>query len=202
MNDNILDVSEGAQAILETQGIVVLVMSFYESGFVGFKIFLGIHVVRVLFHFEGFGFLAEVYTFLEVVFDNVHLGDDSLDADKLVGHFAAQSAGSDEVGSKIAFETDLVVVDFAVELGSLVPVLDPFEIVFGDAVILLGVFDEILGGEGVLVPEGVDIDLDGVGVDELHPRNVVVEEALVVFHLHLAHYQTNIIYEFSIQSLH
>ena len=145
MNDNILDVSEGAQAILETQGIVVLVMSFYESGFVGFKIFLGVHVVRILFHFEGFGFLAEVYTFLEVVFDNVHLGDDSLDADKLVGHFATQSPGGDEVGSKITFKTDLVVVDLAIEFRPLVSILDSFEIIFGDAIIFLRVFDEILG---------------------------------------------------------
>lgn len=169
MNDNILDVSEGTQAVLETQGVVVLVMSFYESGFVGFKIFLGVHVVRVLFHFQGFGFLAEMYTFLEVVLDNVHLGDNSLDADKLVGHFAAQPSGGDEVGSKITFKTDLVVVYLAVKLGSLISILDPFEIIFGDTIIFLRVFNEILGGKGVLMPEGININLDGMRVNELHP---------------------------------
>ena len=164
MDHHLLDVAEGTQAVLETEWIVVVIVGFYEAGFIGFEILLWVHVVRVLLDLVGLGLLAEVDTLLQVVLHDVHLGDDALDAHQLVGHLAAQSSRGHEVGSEVPLEIDSVVFDLAIELGSLVSEESPFEIVFAEAVVFLWMFDEILCSLGVLLPELIDVDLDAVGV--------------------------------------
>lgn len=59
-------------------------MGFYEAGFVWLEIFLGVHVVRVLFDLVRFCLLAIVDALLKVVLYAVHLSDNSLETDKLV----------------------------------------------------------------------------------------------------------------------
>lgn len=88
-------------------------MSYNEASFTGLEHFLRVEVVRVLLGVEGFGFLAEVHAFLELMLHDIHLGDYSLDSHKLIGQLAAESARSHEVGAQIALEADSIVFDFA-----------------------------------------------------------------------------------------
>ena len=67
-----LNISEWAESILEAERIIVLIMSFNESGFIGFKIFLWIHVIGIFFDIMWFGFLAIMDAFFKIVFDNIH----------------------------------------------------------------------------------------------------------------------------------
>ena len=140
-----LNVSERTKSVFETQRIVVLIVSFYKSCLICFKIFLRVHAIRILLHIMSFGLLAKVNALLQVVFHNIHLSDDSLNAYQLISHFATEPSWCDKVSSQIPFKTDLVVLHFAVELGSLIAMLVSLKKIFGDAIILLRVFDEILG---------------------------------------------------------
>ena len=89
LNDHMLDVSEGTETILKTERVVVVVVSFDESCLAGLKIFLGVHVVRILLHLVSLGLFAVVDTFFEIVLNDIHLCDDALNSYKLIGHFAA-----------------------------------------------------------------------------------------------------------------
>lgn len=55
-------------------------MSLDESSFGGLKVFFWVEVVRVLLDIKSLSLLAEVYTLLELMLGDVHLGDDSLNA--------------------------------------------------------------------------------------------------------------------------
>ena len=165
-------------------------MSSDESGFVGLKLFFRVHVVRVLFHLMSFSFLTEVNALLEVVLHDVHLGDDSLNTNELIGHFATEPSRSDKIGAQVALKTDLVMLHFPVKARSLVSELGSLEMVFGDTIILLRIFDEILGSLRVLLSELVDINLDSESVSYGHPHDEVIEESFVILYLHLAHYKS------------
>jgi len=175
-----------------------------ESGFVGLKLLFRIHVVRVLLHLVGLCLLAEVDALLKVVLHHVHLCYYPLNANQLIRHFAAQPPGSDKIGAQVALKTDLVVLHFPIEARSLVSELVSLEVIFGDAIILLRVFDEILGSLGVLLPKLIDVDLDGVLFCDGHPDDEVVKEPFVVLHLHfgalLINYEYKCISGFSVAS--
>ena len=81
-------------------------------------------------------------------------------------------------------------LNFAIKLKSSVTEFISFEIIFGDAIIFLWVFDEIFSCWGVLLSEEINIDFDGVIVTDGHSGYEVIEESLVIFHLHLAHYKS------------
>jgi hypothetical protein len=57
-------------------------------------------------------FLAIMDTLFQVVFYDVHFGDNALDTHKLVGEFARHSPWSHKVGSQVAFKANIVVLDF------------------------------------------------------------------------------------------
>ena len=90
-------------------------MGLDESCFVGLKIFFGIEIVGILLDLMSFSFLAVVDTLFQVIFDDVHFGDDALDTHELVGKFAGHSPWSHEVRSQVAFKTNIVVLDFILE---------------------------------------------------------------------------------------
>ena len=79
---------------------------------------------------------------------------------------------------------------FAIELRSLLPELISFKKVFGNAIVFLWIFDEILCCRGVLLPEEINVYFDGVGIRESYPGDKIVEEPFVIFYLHLAHYKS------------
>lgn len=60
-------------------------MSLDESSFVGLKFFFRIEIIRVLFDLVSFSFFAVVNAFLQIVFYDVHFGDDALHSYQLVG---------------------------------------------------------------------------------------------------------------------
>lgn len=59
-------------------------MSLDKSSLGGLKVFFWVKIVRVLLDIKGLSLLTEVYTLLELMFGDVHLGDDSLDAYEFV----------------------------------------------------------------------------------------------------------------------
>ena len=59
-------------------------MGFYETGFIWLEIFLGVHVVRVLFDLVRFCLLAIVDALLKVVLYAVHLSNNALETDEFV----------------------------------------------------------------------------------------------------------------------
>ena len=182
-----LNVPEGAQSVLKAERVVVIVVGFDEPGLAGLKIFFGVHVVRVLLDLMGLCLFAVVDTLLQVVLYDVHLGDNALDAYQLVCHFAPETSGSHEVPSKVALETDPIVLELGIELRALVSEETPFEMVFGESIIFLGVLDQVLGSLRVLLSEKIDVDLQSVGIRERDPGDELVVVSLVVLDFHLAH---------------
>lgn len=59
-------------------------MCLDESSLGGLKVFFWVEVIRVLLDIKRLSLLAEVYTLLELMLGDVHLGYDSLDAYKFV----------------------------------------------------------------------------------------------------------------------
>ena len=182
-----LNVPEGAQSVLKAERVVVIIVGLDETSLAGLKIFFGVHVVRVLLDLVGFGLFAVVDALLQVVLDDVHLGDDALDAYQLVCHLATETSGSDEVPSKIALEADPVVLELGIELRALVSEETPFEMVFGESIIFLGVLDQILGSLRVLLSEKIDVDPQSMGIGEWDSGDELVVVSLVVLDFHLAH---------------
>jgi hypothetical protein len=166
-------------------------VSLDESGLTGLKIFFRVHVVGVLLDLVGLGFFAVVDALFQIVFYDVHLGDDALNPYQLICHFASETSGSHKVASKVAFKTNPIVFKFGVELGSLVSEEVPFEMIFGKAIIFLGVLDQVLGSLRVLLPKKIDVDLQGVGIREGYSRDELVVVSLIVLDFHLAHNYSN-----------
>ena len=54
--------------------------------------------------------------------------------------------------------------DFGIKLGSLFSEEISFEVIFREAVVFLRVLDKILGSLGVLLPQEIDVNLQGVGI--------------------------------------
>lgn len=155
-------------------------MSLDEPGFVGFEILLGVHVIRVLLDLVRLGLLTVVHTLLEVVLDDIHLRDDSLETNKLVGQFAAQTPRRDEVSAEIALEANPIVLYFGLELGPLIAEESSFEMIFAQSIVNVGIFDEVLSSLRRLLPQLVDVDLQGMRICRRDSRNEVVELALAV----------------------
>ena len=162
-------------------------MSLDKSSFVRLKIFFRVHIVGVLLDFMCFGLFTKMHTLFEIVLNNVHFSDDSLNAYEFISHFAPQTSGGDEVPAEIAFKTDFVVFNFGVILGPLVPENASFKVIFGKSVIPLRVFDEIFGCFRVFFPQHVNVNLNRVGVWRMSLRYEIIEVPLVVLYVHLAH---------------
>ena len=92
-------------------------------------------------------------TFLEVVLHDVHFSDDTLKSYELICEFAVKAAGGNKVGSEVAIEADLVMLNFRLEPRFLFTEERPFEEVFGESVVFCWIFDKFLGGLGVLLAE-------------------------------------------------
>ena len=133
----------------------------------------------------SFSFLAVVDTLFQVVFDDVHFGDDALDTHELVGKFAGHSPWSHEVRSQVAFKTNIVVLDFILESPLLFSLQISFEQVLGEAVVECWIFDEVCSGFFVLAAQAIDIDFENVGVCDLNTGYEIVEISFMVWLLHL-----------------
>jgi hypothetical protein len=84
LNDHALNIPKRAHAVLKTEWVVIVVMSFYKASFGGLEIFLRIQIIGVFFYFERLGLVAVVYTLLQLMFWNLHLSYDSLDSHELI----------------------------------------------------------------------------------------------------------------------
>jgi hypothetical protein len=155
-------------------------VSLDKSGFVRLKVLLGVHIVRVLLDLMRLGLLTIVHTLFEVIFHYVHLSDDALEANKLIGKLASETSGGDKVCSEIAFEANLIVLYFSLELGPLVPEESPFEMIFAEAIINMWIFHEILSSLRGLLSELVDVDLQCMRICCRDSRDEVIKLALAI----------------------
>jgi hypothetical protein len=140
-----LGVFESRQSKLESQRVSIVISVLDTAAHCSFTIFLRVERIGVVFVVEAFGGFAEMSALLEVILADVHFGDDSLETDKLVSHSAVESSGGDKVGSEIAFDLDIVPVQFGGGLFLKIIALFLFlkELLDQD-IILRGVLDDLL----------------------------------------------------------
>lgn len=118
---------------------------------------------------------------LEVILADVHFGDDSLEADKLVSHSAVESSGGDKVGSEIAFDLDIVPVQFGGGLFlKIIALFLFFKELLDQDIILRGVLDDLLSRLRVKGPVWVDIEGEVLVVREGLPCNIVCEKTVAL----------------------
>ena len=157
-------------------------MSFDEAGFAGFELLLRVEVIRVLLDFIRLCLIAEMNAFLQLMLHDVHLGNNTLNADKFVGQFASQPSRSHEIGTEIAFETDAVVLQLALEARFLLPHDTPFQKVFSKAIVLGGILDEIGGCLWVGLTKEIKVYTQSPRIGESLTRDEIVEKPLIVLY--------------------
>jgi hypothetical protein len=118
---------------------------------------------------------------LKVVLTDLHFGDDSLEPDEFVAHSAVEPSGGDEVGAEIAFDLDIVPVQFGGGLLlKIVALVFLFEELLDQYIVLGGVLDDLLSRFWVEGAVRVNIKGEVFVVGEGLPCKIVGEKTIVL----------------------